>query len=87
MLSTVNVIVYSKPGCHLCEEAKHTLMSSACRDLFTLSEINIETDPELKKRYQYDIPVVSINGVETFMHRVGESEFCANIRELANGLD
>jgi hypothetical protein len=43
--------------------------------LFTLEEIDIETDPVLLQRYQNDIPVVMINGVEAFRHRIEPGEF------------
>jgi glutaredoxin len=65
-LTKPHVIVYSRPGCHLCDEAKATL---ACADV-SFEEINIESDPELLRKYKYDIPVVLINGVEEFRHRV-----------------
>ena len=83
MPEKVRVIVYSKPGCHLCEEAKAVILSSGCETLFTLTEVNIETDPKLKRKYQYDIPVVAINGLETFMHRVDAREFCGEIQRVS----
>lgn len=69
------VIVYSRPGCHLCDEAKHLIQSAGCEDRFTLAEINIESDPELLRKYKYDIPVVTMDGVEIFRHRVNKEEF------------
>ena len=70
-----HVIVYSRPGCHLCDEAKHAINGSGIASLFTFEEVNIESDPELLKKYQYDIPVVTIDGVEAFRHRVNADEF------------
>jgi glutaredoxin len=64
------VIIYSRPGCHLCDEAKAVMQSAGCSDRFTLEEINIESDDELLRKYKYDIPVVTIDGVEAFRHRV-----------------
>ena len=74
-MSKPNVIIYSRPGCHLCDEAKTAILSAGCSDQFTLEEINIESDPELLRKYQYDIPVVTIDGVEAFRHRVKTEEF------------
>ena len=79
MSSKAQVIVYSKPGCHLCEEAKASIAGAGCDGQFTLTEINIETDPELIAKYEYDIPVISINGVEAFIHRVDPADFRAKI--------
>ena len=70
-----HVIVYSRPGCHLCDEAKLVLEGSALLDHFTLEEVNIESDRELLRKYKYDIPVVTLDGVEAFRHRVNAEEF------------
>ena len=70
-----HVIVYSRPGCHLCDIAKHAIQSAGCDDLFTLEEINIESDPGLLTKYKYDIPVVTIDGEEAFRHRVDGKKF------------
>ena len=70
-----HVIVYSRPGCHLCDEAKLALTSAGCEDHFTLEEINIESDPELLRKYKYDIPVVTLDGAEIFRHRVNKERF------------
>ena len=74
------VIVYSRPGCHLCDDAKLAIETAGCSDRFTLEEINIESDEELLRKYKYDIPVIVINGVEAFIHRVDPSEFIRVIR-------
>ena len=79
-MSKPHVIVYSRPGCHLCDEAKASIMSAGCDDQFTLEEVNIESDEELLAKYKYDIPVIAINGVETFIHRVDPKEFIRAIR-------
>jgi len=74
-MSKVQVVIYSRPGCHLCDEAKAAILSAGCSDQFVLEEINIESDEDLLRKYKYDIPVVAINGVETFIHRVDPHEF------------
>jgi glutaredoxin len=80
------VIIYSRPGCHLCEEAKAAMRQAdwAGQDPpeYTLEEINIETDPELLARYRHDIPVVTINDVEVFRHRVNSEEFAVELLRL-----
>ena len=75
MTRTAHVVIYSRPGCHLCEEAKATIEGVRRAGEFTIEEVNIETDAELLARYRYDIPVIAINGVETFIHRVDPNEF------------
>jgi glutaredoxin len=78
-MSKTQVIIYSRPGCHLCDEAKAAIESAGCSDQFVLSEINIESDEELLSKYKYDIPVIAIDGVETFIHRLTPGEFRAKI--------
>jgi len=74
-LSKVHVIVYSRPGCHLCDEAKNAIELAGCGDAYSIEEINIETNQDLLMKYQYDIPVVTINGHEAFRHRVDSTKF------------
>jgi len=74
-MSKPHVVIYSRPGCHLCDEAKAAILSAGCSDQFVLQEINIESDEELLRKYKYDIPVILIDGIESFIHRVDPSEF------------
>jgi glutaredoxin len=74
-MSVPRVIIYSRPGCHLCDEAKAAIVHAGCADQFVLEEINIDSDPALLDKYKYDIPVITIDGVETFIHRVSPREF------------
>jgi glutaredoxin len=69
------VIIYSRPDCHLCDEAKQAIESAQCANEYTLEEIDIESDVALLQRYRYDIPVVTINGKEAFRHKVTADEF------------
>jgi len=51
------------------------MRAAGCDDEYTLTEINIEDDPNLLDRYRYDIPVVLINGGEAFRHRLTPAAF------------
>ena len=75
------VVIYSRPGCHLCEEAKKVIEGSGYREEYTLEEINIESDAELLRRYRYDIPVITINGEEAFRHRLTAHEFRERLKQ------
>ena len=85
MESKAKVTLYTRPGCHLCEEMKQVISSSGCAGLYELEELDIQGDPELFARYQFEIPVLFINGVETFRHRVRPDEFRAYVTGLAGG--
>jgi len=80
-LSKSRVVIYTRPGCHLCEEAKEAMHAACCVGEYTLNEINIETDAELLERYQNDVPVITVNGVEAFRHRVNPDEFRQKVIE------
>jgi len=86
-LSKRRVIIYSKPGCHLCDEAKAIIQNAGCDDRFTLGEVNIESDEELLRKYKYDIPVVMIDGVECFRHRVNLEDFRRMIKPSTDDTD
>jgi glutaredoxin len=70
-----HVRLYTRPGCHLCEEAKQEMLAADCAHQYTLEEINIDNDPALQERYRYEIPVITINGIEAFRHRLTADEF------------
>ena len=72
---TVQVEIYSRPGCNLCDEAKEVIQRVQRRVSFDFRVINIETQPELEKRYGEEIPVVFIDGSEAFKYRVDERKF------------
>ena len=75
------VVIYSKPDCHLCEEAKAAMRAAGCEEEYVLEEVNIQSDADLQRRYQYDIPVITIDGVEAFRHRVSSEEFRETLRK------
>lgn len=77
-----HVIIYTRPGCHLCEEVKREMLAAGCADQYTLEEVNIDTDPALKERYGSEIPVVLINNVKAFKYRLTANEFKRKLRRL-----
>lgn len=58
------VVIYTRPGCHLCAEAiaEAERLASGCS--IALREVNIELDDELHRRYLEAIPVIEIDGAE-----------------------
>jgi len=77
------VIIYSRPGCHLCEEAKEAIRNANCEQAYGFKEVNIESDPELLRRYKDDIPVITFDGVEVFRHRVKSDQFARALMRVA----
>ena len=79
MAEKARVILYTKPGCHLCDEMKEEIQQAGCAALYALDEVNIETDSDLLARYRYEIPVLLIDGVEAFRHRLRAADFKARL--------
>jgi glutaredoxin len=84
MKKRAHVLLYTRPGCHLCEEAKAQISAAACADEYILEEVNIADDPALTERYGWEIPVVEINGIKAFKYRLTAAEFKSKLRRLAH---
>lgn len=76
------VTVYSKPGCHLCEEAIRTIQWIQTQHPFTLEEINIQENPALLAEYGEHIPVVMLNGTFLFEYTVDETRLRQLLKEV-----
>jgi glutaredoxin len=79
-----DVTIYSRPGCHLCEEVK-TQLAPLLREFGArLTEINIDEDSQLRARYDYDVPVIFLGVRKAAKHRVDLAQFR---RQLMNNSD
>ena len=59
------VLLYTRPGCHLCDDAADLIEQLAQRIPITLTEVNILGDIDLYERYKHSIPVVALAGGPT----------------------
>ena len=66
------VTLYSRPGCHLCDDARAALERVRAQAPFALAEVNIEDDDALHARYLERIPVIALDGEEVFDFFVDE---------------
>ena len=82
MRDKVKVVLYTKPGCGLCDKMKAEMQNAGIEELYSLEEVNIETDAELLAQYRYEIPVLLINGVEAFRYRLSADEFRTHVTSL-----
>lgn len=62
----MNVILYTRTGCHLCDEANQTLLEYGIR----ATEVDIDGDESLRKKFDTCVPVVEIDGKVRFRGRV-----------------
>jgi len=66
--------MYSRPGCHLCDEMKAVVDRVAAREPLTVQVVDISGDPELEARYGTEIPVLLVDGRKAAKYRIGEEE-------------
>jgi glutaredoxin len=64
------VVLYTKPGCSLCDYARAAILAVRREIDFEFQEIDIALDADLFDLYKFDIPVVEIDGRRAFKHRV-----------------
>jgi glutaredoxin len=69
------VILYSRKGCHLCEVVKESLTKLSRHARFTWEEVDVDSDPDLRRKFTDEVPVVFINGRKAFKYRMDEREF------------
>jgi hypothetical protein len=66
--------IYSRPGCHLCDELKHVVLAVSRTVPMAIEEIDISTDAALESLYGLEIPVLMIDGRKAAKYRVTEGE-------------
>lgn len=76
--------IYSRPGCHLCDEMKAVVgrVVRSAPTLVTFLEVDISTDLELERRYGPEIPVLTVDGRKVAKYRIAEER----LRRMINGL-
>jgi thiol-disulfide isomerase/thioredoxin len=80
MTAVPRLTLYSKPGCHLCDDMKQVIEAVAARVPLTLDVVDISTDPALVDRYGLEIPVLTIEGKKAAKYRVTERELEEKLR-------
>ncbi len=70
----MRLTLYTRPGCHLCEEMKAVIHRVRGQVECELTEVDISLDDALLRRYRHHIPVLLANGVEVARARIGAAE-------------
>jgi len=63
---TIQVRLYTKAGCHLCDRAREQLSEALKGYDHLVEEVDIDSDAELARRYGDRVPVIVINGKVRF---------------------
>lgn len=79
--SSVEVLLYTRQNCCLCDEAKQQLRELQKQARFELHEIDIDQDSELRQRYNDEVPVVFIHGKKAFKYRIDSRQFLKRLQE------
>lgn len=66
------ILIYTKPGCHLCDDMLDLLHAALRGSGVEVTERNIARDLDDFERYKHDIPVLVIDGHEVARHRISE---------------
>jgi hypothetical protein len=75
----INLILYSRPGCHLCEMAKTALDKA---NIFVI-EVSVESDPKLEAEYGIEIPVLTdVTGKTLLKGVINESRIAVMLLKL-----
>ncbi|CAA9482881.1 MAG: Glutaredoxin-like domain-containing protein PA3033 [uncultured Solirubrobacteraceae bacterium] len=75
----MKIVIYGKPGCHLCDDARAVLERVGA----PFEEIDITTDDALHAAYLERIPVIAIDGEEHFEFFVDEAALRALLSKVA----
>lgn len=73
--------IYSRPGCHLCDEMKALVRRVGNSLRFELEEVDISGNEDLERLYGLEIPVLMVNGRKAAKYRIEE----AALRRLLSG--
>ena len=79
--SEPRVLVLTRPGCHLCEEAIAVIESVVAETGDSYEERNVDRDPELLRRYSEQVPVIFVDGRQHDFWRVDPGRLRAALRK------
>ena len=81
----IEISLFSRPGCHLCEDAKKAVAEAAAGFSVRLAVIDVESDPDLARRYGSQVPVLTINGRKAFKCGVDAQRLREKLVALGSG--
>jgi glutaredoxin len=70
----IALTIYSRPGCHLCDEMKDVVKRVAQSIPLQLEEVDISSSRDLEEKYGLEIPVLLVDGKKAAKYRLREEE-------------
>ncbi len=74
------VTLYTRRGCHLCEEVEEVLRAAQAEEPFDWEKVDVDTDPALKARFDWEVPVVFVDGRKHAKYRLDLRRFLRRLR-------
>jgi hypothetical protein len=69
-MSPSRIVLFTKPGCHLCDDMRDQLSAALGDSGEAVQHVDIASDLDVYMRYRHDIPVLLIDGREVARHRI-----------------
>lgn len=85
----IAVMIYSRPGCHLCDDMKAVVdrVVAATDAQIMIEVVDISADPALEAAYGLEIPVLMVNGRKAAKYRIAEEDLARLLRSRSRGSD
>ncbi len=81
----VTVTLYTRVGCHLCDDAKAVLDEVRATLPFALDVVDIDRDPALRALYTTEVPVIAVDGRKAFKYRLTAGELVDRLTRAERG--
>jgi glutaredoxin len=81
----ITIEIMTKSGCSLCDDAREIIEQVIAEIPAEIKMTDIESDPDLLERYKEKIPVVLINGKESFVYKVHPITLRKKLEQLLPG--
>lgn len=82
MSGAPRLTLLGKPDCHLCHEMREVVLRVLAERGGSLLERDVREDPELERRYRFEIPVLLLGERELGRQRISESELRERLARL-----
>ena len=82
----LQITLYTRPGCYLCEEARQQMAPVLVEFGAKLREVNIDADPALRDLYSNDVPVIFLGARKIAKHRVDLVQLRRQLADAQKGL-
>lgn len=80
MMKKIQVEIYTKEGCHLCDVAEAVLKKVQQRYDFQIKQVNITQGKQIYEEYKEQIPVIFINGHKAFKYQIDEKQLVKKLK-------